>query len=163
MVGLAILVALALQTTLGHLLGVGAYVNLGLVVVLFTALTLGPVWGLLAGSVAGLAQDTLSGGVLGIGGLAAAVVGLATGITGTQFIVANFFTRLTVFVLASLLYSGAMLGLYRLVEPQWGPTLAAPLWVSVALNGLLAALAFKAIEWWPEARRRRRLRAGVRR
>ena len=49
--------------------------DLVLVVVVYVALTTGPVSGMLAGSVAGLIQDALSSGVIGIGGLAKSIVG----------------------------------------------------------------------------------------
>ena len=49
-------------------------VDLVLVVVVYIALTGGPVAGLLAGTVGGLVQDALSSGILGMGGLAKTVV-----------------------------------------------------------------------------------------
>ena len=82
--------ALALQTTLARLLVRGtARCDLVLVVVVYVALTMGPATGMLAGTVAGLAQDALSSGVIGIGGLAKTVVGFLAGVVGTQFIVAR--------------------------------------------------------------------------
>ena len=60
----AIALALALQTTLAQLLvGGTAAIDLVLVAVVSVALTTGPVSGMLAGSVAGLIQDSLSTGV----------------------------------------------------------------------------------------------------
>ena len=71
---IAVALALALQTTLARLLvGGTAAIDLVLVAVVAVALTTGPVGGMLAGSVAGLIQDSLSTGVLGIGGLAKSV------------------------------------------------------------------------------------------
>ena len=58
-----------------------------LIVVVYIALKSGPSTGLLAGTVAGLIQDALSSGVLGIGGLAKTIVGFLSGVLGTQFIV----------------------------------------------------------------------------
>ncbi|HSC28422.1 MAG TPA: hypothetical protein VLD67_14180, partial [Vicinamibacterales bacterium] len=43
-------------------------VNLVLVAVVYAALAYGPVVGLMAGSLGGLAQDALAGGIVGIGG-----------------------------------------------------------------------------------------------
>ena len=65
-----------------------AALDLVLVVVVYVALTMGPATGLLAGAVAGLVQDALSSGIIGIGGLAKTVVGFLIGLVGTQFIVA---------------------------------------------------------------------------
>ena len=72
-------------------------VDLVLVVVVYVALTSGPVTGLLAGTLGGLLQDALSSGVIGIGGLAKTVVGFLAGIIGTQFIVAQPLPRFVVF------------------------------------------------------------------
>ena len=86
---LATAVALALQTTLARFVVRGTVaVDLVLVVVVYAALKAGPVTGLLTGTFAGLVQDALSSGVIGIGGLAKTIVGFLAGIVGTQFIVA---------------------------------------------------------------------------
>ncbi len=78
----AIALALALQTTLARFLVVGGAValDLVLVVVVYVALTSGPVTGMLAGSLAGITQDALSIGVIGVGGLAKSAVGFAVGV-----------------------------------------------------------------------------------
>ena len=87
---LAIALALALQTTLTRFsFAAPIAVDLVLVVVVYVALTSGSVTGLLTGTVAGLMQDALSTGVIGIGGLAKTIVGFLAGIIGTQFIVAQ--------------------------------------------------------------------------
>ena len=87
---LAVAVALALQTTPRAFLVRGSVaVDLVLVVVVYVALTSGPATGLLTGTFAGLVQDALSSGVIGIGGLAKTIVGFLAGIIGTQFIVAR--------------------------------------------------------------------------
>ena len=48
-----------------------------LVVVVYVALTNGPVAGLLTGTIAGLLQDALATGIIGIGGLAKTLAGFA--------------------------------------------------------------------------------------
>ena len=59
---LALVVALALQTTLSGLTITGArMVNLVVVAVVYVALMFGPVTGMLAGTAGGLAQDALAG------------------------------------------------------------------------------------------------------
>ena len=87
---LAVAVALALQTTLSRFVVRSTVaVDLVLVVVVYVALTGGPANGLLTGTFAGLVQDALSSGVIGIGGLAKTIVGFLAGIIGSQFIVAQ--------------------------------------------------------------------------
>ena len=53
-----------------------ANVDFPLVVVVFAALSGGPVVGLWTGVAAGLAQDLLSGGIVGVSGLAKSLVGV---------------------------------------------------------------------------------------
>jgi rod shape-determining protein MreD len=82
---IAIALALALQTTLARfLVGGTAALDLVLVVVVYVALTSGPVTGMLAGSLAGIVQDALSSGVIGVGGLAKSIVGFLAGVIGQQ-------------------------------------------------------------------------------
>ena len=67
----AIAAALALQTTLASLVIRGmAALDLVLIVVVYLGLVSGPVTGLLLGTTAGLIQDALSSGIIGVGGLA---------------------------------------------------------------------------------------------
>ena len=77
----ALVVALALQTTLAGLrVGSTTAVNLVLVAVVYVALAFGPGGGLLAGTVGGLIQDALAGGIVGIGGLSKTLVGFLVGV-----------------------------------------------------------------------------------
>ena len=95
---IATVLALALQTTLARLIIRGTVaVDLVVVVVLYVALRSGPAVGLLTGTFAGLVQDALSSGVIGIGGLAKTIVGYGVGVIGRQFIVAEPLPRLVVF------------------------------------------------------------------
>src|SRR6185503_13356209 len=84
--------------------------------VVYVALTSGPVTGLLTGTVAGLMQDALSSGVIGIGGLSKTVVGFLAGIVGTQFIVAQPLPRFVVFFGATVVHAAIFMGLYALLD-----------------------------------------------
>ena len=95
----AIALSLALQTTMSRfIVGGSVAVDVVLVAVIATALTIGPVGGMLAGTAAGLIQDALSSGVIGIGGLAKTIVGFLAGAFGQQFIVTAALPRLVIFV-----------------------------------------------------------------
>jgi rod shape-determining protein MreD len=126
----AIALALALQTTLaGFLTGEAVAVDLVVVVVVYVALTSGPVTGMFAGSAAGLIQDALSGGVLGIGGLAKSVVGFVVGAISQQFIVTAALPRLVIFLGSSVAHSMMFIGLYVLLgfgsfPSPWGGILS---------------------------------------
>jgi rod shape-determining protein MreD len=154
---LATAVALALQTTLTRFIVRGTVaVDLVLVVVVYAALTTGPVTGLLTGTFAGLVQDALSSGVIGIGGLAKSVVGFLAGIIGTQFIVAQPLPRFVVFFAATLLHAVLFIGLYELLDLR---TFGAPYGAVVGQglgNAIVGVVAFQVAELLPGAMERRR-------
>ena len=162
---LAIALALALQTTLARFVIRGTVaIDLGLVVVVYAALSFGPITGLLAGTTAGLAQDALSSGVIGIGGLAKTIVGFLAGLIATHLIVARPIPRFVVFFLATVLHAIVFMGLYVLLDlRRFGTPYAAV--VSQALgNAVVGVLAFWLVERMPGAiERRRAQRARIRR
>ena len=115
-VGVVLAVALALQTTAARfLVGGSTVVDLVLVVVVWLALTKGPATGMLVGSTAGLVQDALSSGVIGIGGFAKLLVGFLVGIIGQQFIVTAVLPRFVILLAATLLHAAVFMGLYMLL------------------------------------------------
>jgi rod shape-determining protein MreD len=153
----AIALAIGLQTTLGLFVVSGtAAVDLVLVAVVCVALTTGPATGLLAGSAAGLIQDTLSSGVIGIGGLAKSLVGLLVGAFGQQFIVTGTVPRLIMFLGATAAHALVFMGLYVLLGLR---TFGSP-WAAVASQALgnmvVGIVAFSLIEGLPGVLERRR-------
>jgi len=162
---LAIVAALVLQTTFARFMARATVtVDLVLVVVVYVALTSGPVTGLLAGTAAGLAQDALSSGIIGIGGLAKTLVGFLTGIIGTQFIVAQPFSRFVVFLAATVLHAIVFIGLYVVLNlREFGTPYAGVAWQAVA-NAVVGVVAFQLVELLPGVvERRRSQRARIRR
>jgi rod shape-determining protein MreD len=159
---LAVVVALALQTTLGSLVIRGtAALDLVLIVVVYLALITGPVTGLILGSAAGLVQDSLSSGIIGIGGLAKTVVGFVAGVLGTQFIVTAPLSRFVVFVLATVLHAGVFMGLYTLLGlRQFDDPWAAVVTQAVG-NGFLGVVGAQLVELLPGLRDRRKAKRMV--
>lgn len=159
---LGIAAAVGLQTTVDRWLASGA-VDLPLVVVVYAALSSGQVTGLLTGSVAGLVQDALSGGVVGIGGLSKTVVGFLTGFLGTQFIVAHSLSRFVVFFLATILNAVIFMGLYHLLGLRhFGEPYAVVAGQAVG-NSVVGVLLFRLAELRPGAVEQRRMsRSGFR-
>jgi rod shape-determining protein MreD len=156
--------ALALQTTLARfVVGGTAAIDLVLVAVVYVALTSGPVAGMLAGSLAGLVQDSLSSGIIGIGGLAKSLVGFLAGAFGQQFIVTAALPRLVMFVAATALHAAVFMGLYVGLGERTFPS---P-WTAIASqalgNALVGLVAFTIIESLPGMMERRRLRRPRRR
>ncbi len=160
---LATAAAIAIQTTVDRWLAAGA-VDLVLVVVVYNALASGRLTGLVAGSFAGLVQDVLSGGVLGMAGLSKTVVGYLSGIVGTQFIVTHSASRFVVFFLATVLNAVIFMGLYQLLGLRHFGAPFAAVAVQGVGNAVVGVLAFKVIEVLPGAvERRRAARRGIRR
>jgi rod shape-determining protein MreD len=155
----AIALALALQTTLAHAFAANrAMVDFLLVVVVFAALSAGPVAGLLVGTVAGLAQDALAGGILGVEGLAKSLVGVAVGILAQQFIVSGGLPRLVVFAIASVVNIFTVWGVYSLIDPGRVRLDVSTLVAESALNALAGLVVFQVIEKAPGYLHRRRMR-----
>lgn len=154
---LAIIVALALQTTLARFFVRGAIaVDLVLVAVVYVALTSGPATGLLTGTFAGLVQDALSTSVIGIGGLAKTIVGFLAGVIGTQFIVSQSLPRFVVFFGASVLHAVIFMGLYVLLDLRHFDAPYAAIAGQAAANALVGVIAFQVVELLPGAVERRR-------
>ena len=84
-VGFAAAAAVVLQTTLAWFVsGTAANLDLPLVVVVLAALSHGRLAGLWTGTATGLAQDVLSGGILGVNGLCKSLAGVAAGFAGEK-------------------------------------------------------------------------------
>jgi rod shape-determining protein MreD len=154
---LAIVGALALQTTLSGMLTGGAIaVNLVLVAVVYLALMYGPVTGTLTGMVGGLAQDALAGGLVGLGGMTKTVIGFVVGVLGAQFNLSTTVPRLVMFVAATVVHQVVFEGLHSLIggRPfalQWSALL-----IQALANALLGIVAFFIVEQGPGALQRRR-------
>ena len=155
--------ALALQTTLTAYVRETATLDLVLIVVVYLSLTSGPTTGVLAGTAAGLIQDALSSGVMGIGALAKTIVGFAAGRVGTQFIVTAPLPRFVVFIGASLLHAAILMGLYVLL----GLRQFSNPWPAVAGqavgNAVVGVVGFQVLEWLPGFLQRRRMGRPIRR
>lgn len=146
----AILVAIALQTTLASLALRGSPgVDLVLIVVVFVAIKSGPVTGLLAGTVAGLIQDALSSGILGIEGLAKTLVGFLSGGLGTQFIVTAPLPRFLLLVIATALHAAIFMGLYTALNLRQFSSPYAGIAGQALGHASVGVVAFQLIEWLP--------------
>jgi rod shape-determining protein MreD len=154
---ISIALALALQTTLApFVVGGTTAIDLVLVAVVYIALTGGPVSGMLAGSVAGLIQDQLSTGVLGIGGLAKSIVGVVVGAIGQQFIVTAALPRLVTFVGATAAYQALFMGLYVVLGLRSFPSPWKAIATQALGNAVVGMIAFTIVEAVPGIVERRR-------
>ncbi len=158
-VALALGVALALQTTLASMVGgASASVDLVLVVVVAVAVASGPIAGLWAGTVGGLLQDALSGGVIGVGGLAKTLVGYLVGQFGARFMVARLWHQASVFFFASLVHAGCVIGVYRLLSDEGPLRSYGAVLTEAAANAAAGVAVAVALQVGPGVFERRRLR-----
>ena len=155
---LAIVVALALQTTIARFVVTGTVaVDLVLVVVVYVALTSGSTTGLVTGTVAGLIQDSLSTGVIGIGGLAKTIVGFIAGIVGTQLNIAEPVARFVVFFSATVVHQAITIGLGAVLGLRPFGTPYASVAGEALGNAVVGVAAFQLVELLPGAVERRRM------
>jgi rod shape-determining protein MreD len=155
---IAIALALALQTTLARfVVGGTTAIDLVLVTVVYIALSNGPLSGMLAGSVAGLIQDQLSTGVLGIGGLAKSIVGFVVGAIGQQFIITAALPRFVTFIGATAAYQALFMGLYVVLGLRSFPSPWKAIATQALGNAIVGMIAFTITEALPGVMERRRI------
>jgi len=118
------------------------------------------VTGLLTGTFAGLVQDALSSGIVGVGGLAKTVVGFVAGVVGTQFIVSQSVPRFVVFFGATLLHAVVFIGLYLILDARPFGTAYAGVVGQALANAVIGVIAFHVSELLPGAVERRRMTRG---
>ncbi len=153
----AIFIAIAAQTTLaGYVFRASTPIDLVLISVVYVAIKSGPVMGLMAGTVAGLIQDALAGGILGIGGLAKTLVGFLAGVLGTQFIVTAPLPRFLIVLVATALHAGIFMGLYTLLGLREFPNPYPSIVGQAFGNAFIGVIAFQLAEWVPGFVDRRR-------
>lgn len=154
----AVALALALQTTLTWLIvGGTTALDLVLVAVVGVALTTGPVGGMLAGSVAGLIQDALSTGVLGIGGLSKSIVGFVAGAIGQQFILTSAGPRFVMFLGATAAHAAIFMGLNVVLGVRRFPAPWTAVAIQAVVNAVVGVVAFMLFEAFPGFLERRRV------
>jgi rod shape-determining protein MreD len=147
-----------MQTTMDRFLaGRTIAVDLVLVSIVYVALTRGPVGGLLTGCLAGLIQDALTSGVIGVGGIAMTIVGFLAGAFGQQFIITAAVPRILMFAAATGLHAAIFMGLYQAIGRGSFQATVASVGVQALANAIVGILAFIVIEGLPVAVERRRL------
>jgi rod shape-determining protein MreD len=149
--------ALVIQTTLARFLVRGSIgVDLVLVAVVFLSLRAGPTAGIVSGTVAGLAQDALTTGIVGIGGLAKSVVGYLAGTVGRAFIVAQPAPRFLVFFAATLVEMTIITLFHLVLDPGPHAVPAGAIVAQAVGNSLVGVVLFQVVESVPRALERRR-------
>jgi rod shape-determining protein MreD len=160
----AIVVALAVQTTLTGFTNDGtATIDLVLVLSIYIALTSGAGAGLVTASVAGLLQDSLSSGVLGIGALAKTIAAYLAGVASAQFILNGLLQRFLAFFLGTVAHAAIFMGLYSQLDLRQFPSPVPTVLIQALGNGFVGVLGFQIVEWLPGFLARRRATRPLRR
>ena len=116
-VGLATAAAVAAQTALAwSVTGAAVNLDLPLVVVVLAAISGGSLTGLWTGTAAGLAQDVLSGGIVGVNGLCKSVVGVAAGLAGERLLLTTAWQRSLMLAAATALHAVCFFGTYAFIS-----------------------------------------------
>ena len=134
-------VALLVQTTLVPVVaGGGAPIDLVLIVVVLAALQRGPIVGLWTGTFAGLLQDGLSGGIIGVSGLTKTITGFIAGVVGSRFILGTIWHRLAVLMAASFMHAFCYLGIYTLIGSAGPAVPISVVAVQATVNGVVGVV-----------------------
>jgi rod shape-determining protein MreD len=143
----SLIAVVVLQGILAHNFTVFRLFDLALVCCVYYGITLGrPIASVLIGSVLGLMQDTLSGGVLGANGFSKTLVGYLAASAGGKFAVDQLITRIFALFLFSLAdrLLVTMLGLMvgSQVNTAYGGVVGASM-LTATLNTLLGLVFFE--------------------
>ena len=148
----AVLVAVILQVTLARYTVGGRWAfDLVLVGVVYAAIRWEAVAGMIAGTIGGLLQDMLSGGIIGVGGLAKTLAGFAAGVIGTQFVVAKPQARALIVAGATIFHRLIMLGLQGLIDQQWPALSWTAMLGETAINAACGLVVFHLTDALPSA------------
>ena len=157
-IGVGLAAALGVQTTLVPIIaGIGAPVDLVLMVVLVVAVANGPRAGLWTGTVGGLLQDALSGGVIGMGGLAKTLVGYLGGQFAAQFMVTRLWHKGLLFIGGSLLHAALFAGGYSLLFDDQVVITQRELLAQAVANAILGLVVAVGLQTIPDEVERQRL------
>lgn len=111
---IALVIAVALQWTLRNIAEPFAYVDLPLIIVVYAALQRDAVKAIFFGTIAGLAVDALSGGLLGGNGFSKTVVAFIVSEVARRVYLDNLLLRIPVIAAACFLDDLLYYGLHRL-------------------------------------------------
>ncbi len=112
---IALIVSVLLQWTLRNVAEPLAFVDFPLIVIVYAALQRDAIKAVLFGSIAGLAVDALSGGLLGANGFAKTLVAFAVSELARRVYMDNLLLRIPVIAAASMIDDLVYYGLHRLL------------------------------------------------
>ena len=115
-IALTIIVALLLQMLLPRYVSFFGYIDLALLVTVYSGLQRAPVLGMVTGVIAGLGEDAVQGGILGVGGFSKTLIGYLVGTASVRLSLENPLARLSVVAVASAGNTVLFVGLNQMLE-----------------------------------------------
>jgi len=115
---IALIVSVLLQWTLRSVAEPLAFVDVPLIIIIYAALQRDAIKAVLFGSIAGLAVDALSGGLLGANGFAKTLVAFIVSEIARRVYMDNLLLRIPIIAGASLLDDVVYYGLHRLLGQE---------------------------------------------
>jgi rod shape-determining protein MreD len=115
-IALTIIVALLLQMLLPRYVSFFGYIDLALLVTVYSGLQRAPVLGMVTGVIAGLGEDAVQGGILGVGGFSKTLIGYLVGVASVRLSLENPLARLSVVAVASAANTVLFVGLHQMLE-----------------------------------------------
>jgi len=151
-----LIAALICQTTLLSSF-VDVNFDLILIVVVFSALSRGHLVGLWSGVISGFVQDVLSGGIIGVNGLAKSLAGVLAGLAGSQFLISTIWHRVAILMAASIFHVLCFMGVYLLIG-QVSVSTFIPLAMEQAfLNGFIGVIILVVAAGFPRFGKKNRI------
>ena len=134
---IALIVSVLLQWTLRNVAEPFAFVDFPLIIIIYAALQRDAIKAVLFGSIAGLAVDALSGGLLGANGFSKTLVAFAVSELARRVYMDNLLLRIPVIAAASVIDDLVYYGLHRLLGQE--PNVSVLTTVSYTLIGTTIA------------------------
>lgn len=134
---IALVISILLQWTLRNVAEPLAYVDLPLIIIVYAALQRDAIKAVLFGTIAGLAVDALSGGLLGASGFSKTLVAFIVSEIARRVYMDNLLLRIPVIAGASLMDDMVYYGLHRLLGQE--PSVSVVVTVAYSLIGTTIA------------------------
>lgn len=139
------------------------YLDLVLIVTVYSSFGRDPIRAMLVGAGAGLVQDTFSGGILGTQSFIKTFIGFLAGLLSVRIALDNPLPRLIAMAGASVLNGLIFVGLHwifgiHLISPPIGQNLTRQLGWQLLANLIGAAIIFRLLDAFMRGRERRRER-----
>ena len=142
----ALIIAVLLQWTLRNVSPPLAYIDFPLIIVVYAALQRNSIRALLFGTIAGIAVDALSNGLLGANGFSKTLIAYAVSEIARRVYLDNLLLRIPVIASACLLDDFVYYGLHRLIGQHPGAPMVETIAYTLIGTTIVGTAAFFVLE-----------------